>query len=571
MLIDARELVPGAVVEADICIVGAGAAGITLAQEFIGRPLNVCVLESGGLDFSWHAQSLYEGTNVGLPYFDLDVCQIRYFGGNTNAWGGWCRPLDPIDFEHRPWVENSGWPFPAEELKLHYRRAHGLCQIAGDSYDPASAVAEIARPRARLLPFNPEKLETSVYRFSPPTRFGRVYREKLRQARNVRCYLNANVLKIRTGDDARAVSRLEVGCLSGTRFEVAAKLFVLAAGGIENTRLLLLSNDVIPDGLGNQHGLVGRFFMEHPHTKRALIATRRSMPSALYGLSFRDAAVLARLSLPVSLRQKEELLNYSCNIHPVYLGHDTAGWLAFRKLVLSIDAGRRSDPYVRFPPYGRKRLSLREAFDITRQFDRVTIAAMLQYFQPNRLIRGFILESKSEQAPNAESRVTLDHARDAFGLNRVKLDWRTLPIDRRTVVRADEIIDEELRRLGIGMLMPLDPAERECWPANLEGGWHQIGTTRAHADPKHGVVDAQGKVHGMANLFIAGSSIFPTGGAAPPTLTIVALALRLAEHLGHVLTSSWPVTVAPVREPTVTETVSAPLRPTPALVSRSQA
>jgi choline dehydrogenase-like flavoprotein len=569
MFIDARSILPGSSIEADLCIVGAGAAGITLAQEFIGSSVRVCVLESGGLDFDWQIQSLYEGANVGLRYFDLDVCQIRYFGGNTNGWGGWCRPLDPIDFERRPWVPDSGWPFPAEELRPYYRRAHGLCQVPSDDYDAAKAIEEIGDPRARLLPFDPRKLETSIYRFSQPTRFGQVYREALSKAKNIRCYLNANVLKIKTTDDAGAVTELAVGCLAGTRFAVAAKHFVLAAGGIENARLLLLSNDVASQGLGNQHDLVGRYFMEHPHTKRMLIAPSRAMPSALYGLSFRDRALSARLSLPVALQQREELLNYSGNIHPVYFGHGTRGWLAFRKLVLSVDSRRQSDPYVRFPPYGRRGLSLREVFDIARQFDRVTLAAFLQYFQPDRFISGFVVESKSEQAPNRDSRVALDHARDAFGLNRVKLDWRMLPIDRRTVVRAETIIEEELRRLGIGTLAPLEPAEIEGWPVNLEGGWHQIGTTRTDDDPKRGVVDAQGRIHGMANLFVAGSSTFPTAGAAPPTLTIVAMALRLAEHLRRRLGAAAPA---------VRTELAAPTAPVPfdhaaanaALVSRSR-
>jgi choline dehydrogenase-like flavoprotein len=570
MFIDARSVMTGALIEADICIVGGGAAGITLAQELSGSPVSVCLLESGGLGFDWQTQSLYTGANVGLRYFDLDVCQIRYFGGNTNAWGGWCRPLDPIDFSHRSWVGHSGWPFPASELRPYYREAHALCEIASDDYDPERAAAEIDHGRARLLPFDARKLEASIYRFSTPTRFGQVYREALRKAVNVRCYLNANALKIKTTDDARTATEVAVGTLSGTRFSVAAKHFVLAAGGIENTRLLLLSNDVIAAGLGNQNDLLGRFFMEHPHTKRRLIARARAMPSALYGLTFRDRALSARLSLPAALQQGEELLNYSGNIHPVYFGHDTPGWLAFRKLVLSVDPGRQSDPYVRFPPYGRRGLTVPEVFDIARQFDRVTLAAFLQYFQPGRFISGFVLESKSEQAPNPDSRVSLDHPRDAFGLNRVKLDWRMLPIDRRTVVRAEEIIDEELQRLGIGRLAPLASQEIEGWPANLEGGWHQIGTTRAHHDPKSGVVDADGKVHGMANLFVAGSSVFPTAGAAPPTLTIVAMALRLAAHLRRRLGMK-PAARGGLAPPAAAGIPVDRAEATPALVSRSRA
>jgi len=166
-----------------------------------------------------------------------------------------------------------------------------------------------------------------------------------------------------------------------------------------------------------------------------------------------------------------------------------------------------------------------------RQIDGTAIAGLLRLYQPNRFIKGFVLESKPEQAPNPDSHVTLDDARDAFGLRRVKIDWRMLPIDRRTVVRGEEIIDAELRRMGIGSLVPLPETEIEAWPDSLEGGWHQLGTTRMHADAEHGVVDPNSRVHGMSNLYIAGGSVFPTSGTAPPTLTIVALALRLAAHL----------------------------------------
>ena len=538
MFIDARQVTSGAVVEADIAIVGAGAAGISLALELIGTGLTICLLESGGIDFAWPTQSLYTGTNVGLPYYALDVCQLRYLGGSTNAWGGWCRPLDPIDFESRPWVEHSGWPFAITELAPFYPRAHKNCQVASDNYDIERCVAELGHPRARPLPFDPAWLESSIYRFSPPTRFGQVYREALRRADDLRCYVNANVLAIKTDAAARNVTRLIVGTLSGVRFEIAARHYVLAAGGIENARLLLLSNDVAVKGLGNQSDRVGRYFMEHPHTKRTLIVPTRRLASWLYGEKFHGRAVIGRVSLPPELQRREGLLSYSANIHAVYFGQESLGWLALRKLVLSLSRSRRSDPLIRLPPYGRKGLSLRQVYDMVRQFDQMTIAAILRLFQTDRFITGFVLESKSEQAPNPESRVTLDDARDAFGLRRVKLDWRMLPIDRRTVVRSEEIIDAELRRLGIGSTAPLPAVEIDGWPSNLEGGWHQLGTTRMHADAKHGVVDANGRVHGMSNLFIVGGSVFPSGGVAPPTLTIVALALRLASHLKQTFSAS---------------------------------
>jgi choline dehydrogenase-like flavoprotein len=529
MFIDARRIPSGRTLEADVAIIGAGASGITLALELSGKGLEICLLESGGTDFTWANQTLYSGRSVGLPHCALDVCQLRFLGGNTNAWGGWCRPLDPIDFEQRPWVQQSGWPFTIAELEPFYRRAHEICEVPSDDYDPARAVAELSHPRAAPLEFDPGRLETLIYRFSPPTRFGQVYRPHLRRAQDIRCYLHANVLTIDADPAARSIARLSVGTLSGARFTVKARHFVLAAGGIENARLLLLSNGVMPAGLGNQHDLVGRYFMDHPHTKRRVVVPSRRMDSGLYGELFRSRRIMARMALPDAAQRSERLLNYGANLHPLYFGHDSQGWMALSDAVRSFS--HRSDPFLRSRPYDRKGLSLRQLAHIIRRPDRTALAGFLRVFQPNRFIRGFVLESKPEQAPNSQSRVMLDDDRDVFGLRRIKVDWRMLPLDRQTAIRAEDVVDAELRRLGIGCMEPLAPEEIEDWPENLESGWHQLGTTRMHVDEKQGVVDANARVHGLSNLYIAGGSVFPTGGAAPPTLTIVALAVRLAAHL----------------------------------------
>jgi choline dehydrogenase-like flavoprotein len=530
MFIDARHVAAKCEILADICIIGAGAAGITLALTLARKGANVALLESGGLAFRWDTQGLYCGTSVGLPYFDLDVCQVRYFGGNTNAWGGWCRPLDAIDLK--------AWPIAAAELRRFYAEAGKVCELPGENFDAASWCARLGHKRAKLLPLDVERLVPSLYQFSPPTRFGRIYRNEVAASDKVRCFLNATVLGLKASSDARQVRHAEVGTLAGNRFHVGARLFVLAAGGIENARLLLLSNDVVGAGLGNGHDLVGRHFMEHPHTKRAIVAPKRPIPVALYGLGFHDRRCSVRLDVAPALQEREGLLHYSANILPVYRGHDSAAWLGLRKLVLSLLPSRSTDPFVRFPPYGRKGLSLGQFAAIAARPDQALTAALLQLCQPDRFIAGYVLESKSEQAPNPVSRVTLRHERDAFGLNRVALDWRMLPIDQQTVLRGEELVDVELRRLGLGRLAPLAQHEYKGWPANLEGGWHQMGTTRMDPDPKRGVVDADCRVHGTGNLYVAGASVFPTGGAAPPTLTIVALALRLADRLEAVLAKS---------------------------------
>jgi choline dehydrogenase-like flavoprotein len=542
MFFDGRHVDAGTKIAAEICIIGAGAAGITLACEFAGTEVDVCLLESGALEFDWTAQDLYRGENAGLPYFALDVCQIRYFGGNTNAWGGWCRPMDETDLRPRPWIEDSGWPFDLAELRPYYLRAHRVCQLPGIEYSPEEWVRRLRRARAKLLAFDPARVETTIYQFSPPTRFGTVYRERIRQAANIRCFLHTNTLRIKTSPMLGEVSHVEAAARPGALFSVYSKLFILAAGGTENPRLLLMSNDVAPNGIGNDYDRVGRYFMEHPHTRRRVIAQNRRARIGFYGLGLHRHRISARFALPWELQQREELLNYSGNLHPIYRGHDSAGWVALRKLVLRLSRSRSTDPFLRFPPYGKKEVAVADILRIVRQLDKATLAALLQLLQPARFVEGFVLESKSEQAPNPQSRITLLPERDGFGQNRIRLDWRMLSIDRRTVCRAEEILDEELQRLAIGRLEPLPSDGATRWPDNLEGGWHQLGMTRMHADPRHGVVDADSRVHGLGNLFIAGGSVFPTSGAAPPTLTIVALALRLADHLKAIHAASRQVT-----------------------------
>jgi choline dehydrogenase-like flavoprotein len=555
MYVDARQIASGSELETDLCIVGAGAAGITIARELERCGCRICLVESGGLKFDEETNALYKGENIGLPYFALDCCQLRLFGGNTNAWGGWCRPLDPIDFEARPWVPNSGWPISAGDLTAYYAKAGQLCQLSRDSYAIEDWIDEIQKGGGELLRLDPARLETSLYQFSPPTRFGQAFREEIRRSSSIKCLLHATVVKIDTAWDMRRVTRISVKCLGGRSFGIRAKIYVLAAGGTENARLLLISREVAPNGIGNEHDLVGRFFMEHPHVLRRILPLSRRPPVLLYGLKLRAKGISARASLTSAVERDEGLLRFGANIHSIYRGHETPGWMALRKLVLSLSRSRRNDPYLRFAPYGRKRVDVHDLWRILRELPTAGIAALLQVWQPDRFIEGYALESKSEQAPNPDSRLTLRQECDALGVNRIQIAWRMSPLDRRTVVRGEEILGDELVRLGIGALAPLPEELVSAWPDNLQGGWHQLGTTRMHDDSQRGVVDANCRVHGMSNLFIAGGSVFPTAGATAPTLTIVALALRLANHLMQVFLADElsAVRPAPAKVPAVPE------------------
>ncbi len=501
LFLDAREVTHGTVLETDVAIVGAGAAGITLARELAGRPFQVCVLESGGLDLDKATQSLAGGESVGLPYYPLEATRLRYFGGTTNHWGGWCRPLDPIDFEIRAWVPYSGWPFPKTRLDPYYQRAQAICQLGPFSYD--AEAWEDSKDRRRL-PFNGERVVSTMWQIGPPTRFGPAYRDDLARASNIRTYLYANVVELATTEHAGQVTRLRVAGLHGRVFWVTAKLFILAAGGIENARLLLLSSAVQQTGLGNRHNLVGRFFLEHPQLwSGPLLLSQPTIPMALYNIqTVAQTTVAGCLTLAEEVQRRERLLNGCVFLHPALPGPDDELDAHLGQVIGDIDAlgesatGRGTRP----PSAKRYRLFLRP-----------------------------------EPAPHPDSRVTLGEARDSLGQRRARLHWQLSPMIRQSVGRALEILGEETGRAGLGRVRVSRDDEQTAW-ARPQGGYHHMGTTRMHVDPKQGVVDADCRVHGLSNLFIAGSSVFPTAGYANPTLTIVALALRLADRIKVLMT-----------------------------------
>ena len=190
MFVDARSVPTKTVVECDICIIGAGAAGLTLAREFSGQEFRVCLLESGGLEFDAATQSLYQGKNAGPLQIELDTERIRYFGGTTNLWGGYCRPLDEEDFEERDWVPNSGWPFRRAELEPYYERAHRLCQLGPFNYNIDAWNSD---DKNCSSPFNTGRLVTKFFQLVPTEpddlrRFGRVYRDDIRSSPNTVSY-----------------------------------------------------------------------------------------------------------------------------------------------------------------------------------------------------------------------------------------------------------------------------------------------------------------------------------------------------------------------------------------------
>lgn len=569
MFVDARRIPENQTLETDICIIGAGAAGITLAHEFAGRGVRVSILESGGLESDADTRALDTGQNIGTPYFPLDVARLRYFGGTSNHWGGICRPFDDIDFEARPWVPHSGWPIRKAELQPYYERARVVCNVRSAEW---SADYWLRHDRFPALPFGGNRLETRVAQVVPSAerRFALNYREELEQAANVTTYLHANLTELETNETGRLVTEAKVACLTGNRFKVKAKQFILAANGIGNPHLLLLSNRRHPAGLGNQHDQVGRYFMEHPRLVTGILVPTNPRTSlgfyALHrtGLTQGDM-VKGYVGLSEETIRREQILDVQMDLGPVY---DPA-YLACVDALESEDvesfkillrAFRR-----RQVPDDFQRHVSNVVNDMTTWLDQTVTAAPVplpkpevisQVWQADPAERAeFLCElfgdiasadytemfgtfpldhieviTRIEQTPNPDSRVTLGPERDRLGLNRVRLNWQLTSLDKRSMIRALEILGAEAGRSGIGRVQ-ITLSEDDTWPETLRGGWHLMGTTRMSDNPRQGVVDRNCQVHGVANLFVAGSSVFPTTGSAPPTLTLVSLAIRLADHL----------------------------------------
>ncbi|MCP4039333.1 MAG: GMC family oxidoreductase, partial [bacterium] len=262
MRIDLEDVEAGSMLECDLCIAGAGIVGITLAREFIGTPTRVCLLESGNVDFEAETQALYSGDQLGVEYYPLDDARLRFFGGSTLVWGGRCVPLDPLDFERRSWVPHSGWPFSREDLDPCYRRAQAHLGLGSAIHDERMWEELRVKPPA----FDRKVLRTTFWQFDEShARYGWGNCQDIASAENIRLVTHANVTRIQLRADGQAVEHLDVATLSGKRCKVKAERYVIATGGIENPRILLASDDVHPAGVGNEHDLVGRFFMEHPH------------------------------------------------------------------------------------------------------------------------------------------------------------------------------------------------------------------------------------------------------------------------------------------------------------------
>lgn len=511
----------------DVAIVGTGAAGLTVARELLKAGLKVVLVESGGLDYEARTAALNRGENIGQEYYQLEHARLRFFGGTTAIWGGRCAELDAIDFEKRDWVPHSGWPFSYDELRPYYARAREAFGLP--AHPPATLLSATG---GELPPFDADLIQPRCWLFDE--RFNRFTFDNasdLRDSPDCTILTHATVTEIVPRANGGSIFQLDVRSPSGASVAVRASAYVLAAGGIENARLLLASRRLSPQGLGNEHDQVGRYFMEHPHARGGRVVTQKAWSLlAVFDrpLSLDGHRVAPLLTPGRALQQREGLLNTSLTIAVRKPPH--------RKAALAVRAYNHLKHEI--PPSRAGRALWMYSRKVTRAVQRQTDP--LRPWLMHKVGRADVaLIVRAEQAPNATSRILLSDERDEHGVPRVKLDWRTCDLDVHSVRGLVDALDHELRRLNLGKV------DRPDWlmekgarwttdsliSSHPIGGFHHMGTTRMSTSPTSGVTDRDGRVHGIDNLYVAGSSLFPTGGWANPTLTIVALAIRSGERI----------------------------------------
>ena len=550
MIVDGRSVTEDAVLRFDVCVIGAGPAGMLIARELAGKGISVSLLERG--DAGSGDRRTRTARNGGLDY---DVGHSRGFGlgGTAHKWNlatPWgrrfarFRELDEADFVPRDWVPHSGWPFGKSELRPFYDLAWsslGWPELRGGP-DALCSHGTSANP----FQDSDGIIQQSLFVLSSPLFTGQL-RTDLAGSASATVLTNSTVVDIRCDASASQVSSVRVATQRAKRFSVEARIFILAAGGIENPRMLLASRSRHREGLGNGHGLVGKFFMEHPLFNSGVLHPKdlgafddsTNFNYHLHG----DIGVRMNYVLDEDLVHRRRLLRSCFIFEHMSLDARNQRMYASESAERSVQAAAN----VRAALMGRPRASsiakeIRRAalgihhvagfgFELTRE------KVLRRLNRHHRVPPLFRIFATAEQVPDSNNRVRLIHAKDEFGVPMAQLDWRLTDQDVDSYERSQGQLAERLAAAGLGSIDSL--VKRTSLPPGLTGTHHHMGTTRMSDDPRDGVVDSNCLVHGVSNLYVTGTSVFPTGGYANPTLTVMALALRVARHCGSA-TVSWP-------------------------------
>ncbi|HTH54693.1 MAG TPA: GMC family oxidoreductase [Cyclobacteriaceae bacterium] len=514
MHIDARTLPINSLIEGDVCIVGAGVAGISMALDWVKTKHKVILLESGGFEFDDKVQDLYKGKTSGQKYYPMRSNRLSYFGGTGNHWAGMCAPFDEVDFLKRDWVPDSGWPITRKDLDPFYARANEKLKLG--PYEYGLPYWQKERPNLNPLPVDEKVVWHKMWHLSPVSGFdggmGKAYKDDVVRAKNIHLYTYATAVDIDTNEGVSSIKYLQIRNLAGKTHQVRAKHFILAGGAIQNARLLLSSNKQAKKGLGNDRDVVGRYFMEHLEIMTAELWMLKPFPTDLFT---RGSGTQTRLWCELALTKEVQFENKILNgtMGPSRLA--VARHIPSRMLEWQSEDPRKSWKTMR------------------RNYSKGDSIARVENIK-GAIERAYEFQTRIEQAPNPNSRITLDTEQDELGMPRANLHWQLTELDKRSVRKVNFLVGQELARAGVGRVRLNEFFRDEndmAWPPGTNAGWHHMGTTRMGTDLNKSVVDSNCQVHGINNLYVAGSGCYVTSAAPNPTLTIVALSLRLSDFV----------------------------------------
>jgi choline dehydrogenase-like flavoprotein len=520
MIEDFRALDASVPLSADVCVVGAGAAGIVLATELSKAGLHVMMLESGDVRPKKIDQALNTGEVVGQRYAGLTNGRMRALGGATRLWFGQCIRLEEIDLAKRHWVPYSSWPISMEDLAPWYQRAEQFFELEGERYDE-----QIYRNLGMSPPaWYDGELCTHFTIYTPRIDLGRLLYREIKENMGIRLLLNANVVEVAVNEGGSTCGGVHITSLGGKAAFAKAPVVVLSCGGIENARLLLLSQSTKNAGLGNDRDIVGRFLQDHPNATTATVypadmSALHSMFSLQYAGNLR---YFPKFPLHSRKQQTEQCLN--CTSHLVFEQDEDSGFVACKEIYRAIRRNQR--------PAALSQKIWRIAKDLPSVLHSGS-SFLLKRKSPTGKPIGVRLQCHTEQQPDPESRITLSDHTDQLGVPKARVHWKVNETERITMRVMTRTMERELARLGLAEVQIDSWLEDDAadWKNRMADSYHHIGSTRMASSQGDGVVDSNCQVFGTDGLFVAGSSVFPTSGYANPTLTIVALSLRLANHI----------------------------------------
>lgn len=512
----------------NLCIVGSGPAGISLALRLLQKnpDLKVALLEGGGRAPSSLSQELYEGKSIGFPQHDLQAARVRSLGGTSNLWSGWCNRLSPDDFEGKSWIKDSAWPINYKHIQPYYKSAYEFFgvdpqgNVSDNNYAHNPALKALDNSRVRSI---------FMQHSFPAMNVGQEYEARIAKSRALNLYLNANVTNVNLTEAGTKVRSIKVTPSHQERsYAISADNYVLACGGVENARILLSSTEINSRGVGNDNDCVGRYFIDHLHSWNAGIHefSGRNKSHYLKFSDYKGKKVTLGITPTYELRRNMELNNtvgyfsYFSESHSNARFQQLEDAKELKRLVQSREV--------------KEEVAIR-AFGTLRDLDSLILKLRQDALATPKQTRksAITLTMYAEQAPNRNSRIQLSEETDRLGIPKPILNWQIAEQDYRSIRQSTLLIASELAKAGICrvQLHRWLAQEESSWPGYLISSRHPMGTTRMASSPKTGVVDANCRVHGVNNLYLSGSSVFPTGGYANPTLTIVALSQRLADHL----------------------------------------